>query len=50
MMRIILLLITASWLFGQSAASTIPQFTREGIIPFQANRPRLLAPGMVVTI
>jgi TonB family protein len=33
MMRIILLLIAASCLFGQSAASTIPQFTREGIIP-----------------
>lgn len=27
-----------------------PFFTREGVIPFQADRPRLLAPGMIVTI
>lgn len=27
-----------------------PQFTREGIAPFQSDRPRMLAPGMIVEL
>lgn len=33
-----------------TAQSIVPHFTVEGAIPFQSGKPRLLAPGMILTI
>ncbi len=49
-MRALILLAAVPSLFAQPAQTPAPVFTREGIVPLEGNRPKLLAPGAVVEL